>query len=191
MSKHRRGPKRKVGLRQPNGRLQRRRHAFEDLGEPTPERRRHGGVARLEKPIADEDGRPARPYRAATFLEKLKDAGLIDVLALAAGEDFRVQFYKAKLDPLGAAGNVRSDRSTGGTEPTARIENARHKVWWAICAVGGLASLQGSCLWHVVGWEQPLDRWALEQGWVGRRITIEAAQTVVISTLVTLRERLS
>jgi hypothetical protein len=200
MSK-RRGSKRKAGPRQPNGQL--RRHAPEDPGRPTPQRFRHGAVARLDKPIADEEGRPARPYRAASFLSELLAVGLIDpqtdkpidkkTLAemRAAGEDFRAQFYKARLDPLGAAEFVRSAHSTGDSLPSNRpdpIERARNNVWQAICAVGGLASLDGSCLWHVVGRECDLARWALEQGWVGRRIGVAMAQNILISTLASLKE---
>src|ERR1700722_8980629 len=124
MSK-RRGSKRKAGPRQPNGQL--RRLAPEDSGRPTPQRFRHGAVARLEKAIADDDGRPVRPYRAASFLSELEAVavGRIDhetgkpinkqtwAEMQAAGEDFRVQFYRAKLDRLGAAQLVRSAHSTG------------------------------------------------------------------------------
>jgi hypothetical protein len=103
----RRGCKRKAGPRYPNGQL-RHRHAIEDPGRPTPQRFRHGTVARLEKPIADDDGRPVRPYRAASFLSELEVAGLIDKKTRAAGDDFRALFYKAKFDRLGAAQLVRS-----------------------------------------------------------------------------------
>jgi hypothetical protein len=201
MSK-RRGSKRKAGPRYPNGQL-RHRHAIEDPGRPTPQRFRHGGVAKLAEPIADDDGRPVRPYRAASFLSEFVAAGLndpetgkpIDEKTLAemhaAGDDFRALFYTAKLDPLGAAQLVRSSRSTGGTDPDSgksRIETARNAVWRAICAVGGLASLEGSCLWRVVGGECDLARWALEQGWIGRRISVDAAQGILISTLASLKE---
>lgn len=192
MSKHRRGRTRKAGLRQPNGRIRRRGSrggpAFEDPGLPTHERFKHGaGVARLDKPIADDEGRPVRPFRAATFLSTLQADGLIDKATLVAAEDFRAQFYKARFDPLGAAELVRRSRSTGGTEPSSRI-HARHAVWAAVVAVGGLASPGGSCLWHVVGWECELARWALEQGWVGRRISLEAAHGILIATLASLKE---
>jgi hypothetical protein len=190
MSK-RRGSKRKAGPRYPNGQL-RHRHAFEDPGLPTHERFRHGfGVARLTETIADDEGRPARPFRAATFLAQLEAKGLIDKATRNAGDKFREKFYTARFDRLGAASLVRSSRSTGGTEPDSRksrIEIARDAVWRAVCAVGGLASLDGSCLWHVVGWEDDLNRWVLEQGWIGRRITASLAQDILISTLASLKE---
>jgi hypothetical protein len=106
----------------------------------------------------------------------------------AASDDFRAQFYKAKLDRLGAAQLVRSAHSTGTSLPPPRVEDARESVWRSICAVGGLASLEGSCLWHVIGFECDLARWALEQGWIGRRITVSVAQDILISTLTSLKE---
>ena len=53
----------------------------------------------------------------------------------------------------------------------------------AIRAVGGLGSPAGSCLWHVVGWEQSLKEWALGQGWNGRRVSQEAASGILIAAL--------
>lgn len=181
------GRRRKAGRRQPNGRLQHR----DDPGRPTRERLNHGVVARLERPIADDDGHPVQPYRAATFLSQLEAQGLIDKATLIAGEAFRAQFYKASFDSLGAAAMVRSSRSTAGSAPTARIEHARHAVWQAICAVGGLASLNGSCLWHVVGWESDLALWVLEQGWVGRRISVEMGRSILLEALAALKEHYS
>jgi hypothetical protein len=51
-----------------------------------------------------------------------------------------------------------------------------------------LASLEGSCLWRVIGFECDLARWALEQGWRGRRISVDTAQDILISTLASLKE---
>jgi hypothetical protein len=140
-----------------------------------------------------------RPYRAASFLSELEAAGLIDPRTgkpidkktwaemRATAEDFRAQFYKAKLDRLGAAQLVRSAHSTGTALPPPRVEDARVSVWRSICAVGGLASLGGSCLWHVIGFECDLASWA-PPGWIGRGITVSEAQDILISTLATLTE---
>jgi hypothetical protein len=105
-----------------------------------------------------------------------------------AGEDFRVRFATAQLDPLSAfdISRPRIDRNSGfrsGEEPGSRIEKAREAVWRAILAVGGPGSAGGSCLWHVLGWERSLKEWALEQGWSGRRVSQEAASGVLIATL--------
>ena len=155
---------------------------------PTPERRNHGVVERLERPIADESGRPARPYRAVDTLATMERRGSITAGMRQAGEDFRARFATAQLDPLRAPDWSRlrvgiSSRSRAGDEPGLRIEGARDVVWRAILAVGGIGSPAGSCLWHVVGWERSLKEWALEQGWSGRRVSQEAASGILIAAL--------
>jgi len=108
-----------------------------------------------------------------------------------AGEDFRDRFAVAQLDPLKAfdISRPRIASRTGfrvADEPGSRIEAARKLVWDAIVAVGGLGSAGGSCIWHVVGWQQSLKEWALEQGWNGRRVSQEAASGILIAALGTL-----
>jgi hypothetical protein len=155
---------------------------------PTPERRNHGPVERLERPIGDNSGRPARPYRAIDTLAVMERRGSITAAMRQAGENFRARFMTAQLDPLSAfdlsrprAGRHSSFRS--GEEPGFRIDNAREVVWRAVLAVGGLGSAGGSCLWHVLGWERSLKEWALEQGWNGRRVSQEAASGIFIAAL--------
>ncbi|HKM74692.1 MAG TPA: DUF6456 domain-containing protein [Stellaceae bacterium] len=155
---------------------------------PTPERRNHGIVERLERPIADESGRPARPYRAVDTLAAMERRGSITAPMRQAGEDFRARFATAQLDPLRAPDWSRprdggSSRFKVEDGPGLRIEAAREAVWRAILAVGGLGSPAGSCLWHVVGWERTLKEWALEQGWSGRRVSQEAASGILIAAL--------
>jgi Domain of unknown function (DUF6456) len=155
---------------------------------PTPERRQHGIVERLERPIADESGRPARPYRAVDTLATMERRGSITAGMRQAGEDFRARFATAQLDPLRAPDWSRlrvgiSSRFRAGDGPGLRIESARDVVWRAILAVGGIGSPAGSCLWHVVGWERSLKEWAIEQGWSGRRVSQEAASGILIAAL--------
>ena len=154
---------------------------------PTPERRNRGIVERVERPIADEKGRPSRPYRAIDILGAMERRGSITGGMRQAGEDFRARFTIAQLDPLRAPDWSRPrERGTArftADEPGARIEGAREAVWCAIQAVGGPVSPAGSCLWHVVGWEQSLKEWALGQGWGGRRVTQEAASGILIAAL--------
>jgi hypothetical protein len=155
---------------------------------PTPERRNHGIVERLERPIADESGRPARPYRVIDTLAAMERRGSITAGMRQAGEDFRARFATAQLDPLRAADWSRpraggSSRFRAADGPGMRIEGARAAVWRAIVAAGGLGSPAGSCLWHVLGWERSLKEWALEQGWSGRRVSQEAASGILIAAL--------
>ena len=155
---------------------------------PTPERRNHGVVERLNRSIADESGRPARPYRAVDTLAAMERRGSITAGMRQAGEDFRARFTVAQLDPLRAPDWSRP-RDRGSIQfndddhPGLRIEAARDAVWKAIHAVGGVGSPAGSCLWHVVGWERSLKEWALEQGWNGRRVSQETASGILIAAL--------
>jgi hypothetical protein len=155
---------------------------------PTGERRRQGEIERLARPIADESGRPARPFRAVDTLTVMERRGSITIAMRQAAEDFRIQFAAAHLDPLHAF-DYRQPRSGGtgfadrGVAKGFRVENARDHVWRAIAAVGGPRSPGGSCLWHVVGWERSIKQWAIEQGWNGRRVSQEAASGILISAL--------
>ena len=156
-------------------------------GGPTPERHSRGIVERLERPIADESGRPSRPYRAIDTLAAMERRGSITGGMRQAGEDFRARFAVAQLDPLRAP-DLSRPRERGASrfkadEPGMRIEGARDAVWRAIQSVGGPVSPAGSCLWHVVGWEQSLKEWALEQGWSGRRVSQETASGILIAAL--------
>jgi hypothetical protein len=155
---------------------------------PTPERQRQGPVERLDRPIADTAGRPARPYRAVDTLAIMQRRGSISAGMRQAGEDFRARFAVAQLDPLRATDlshprlGERGPRPEG-EGPGLRIEAARTAVWRAIQAVGGIGSPAGSCMWHVLGWERSLKEWALEQGWSGRRVSQEAAAGILVAAL--------
>jgi len=156
---------------------------------PTAERRKQGIVERLERPIADDAGHLARPYRAVDTLAAMERRGSITAGMRQAGEDFRARFATAHLDPLRApdwsrlrVGGSSSNFRTAD-EPDLRIEGARDAVWRAILAVGGIGSPAGSCIWHVVGWERSLKEWALERGWSGRRVSQEAASGILIAAL--------
>jgi hypothetical protein len=156
-------------------------------GGPTPERRSRGIIERVERPIADEYGRPSRPYRSVDTLAAMERRGSITGGMRQAGEDFRARFAVAQLDPLRAPDwsrlRERGASRFKGDEPGLRIERAREAVWRAIQAVGGPSSPAGSCLWHVVGWEQSLKEWALGQGWSGRRVSQETASGILIAAL--------
>ena len=130
----------------------------------------------------------SRPYRALDTLAIMERRGSITTGMRQAGEDFRVRFATAQLDPLRAIDISRlrlGDRPSRSRDegPGLRIEAARNAVWRAIQSVGGIASPAGSCVWHVVGWESSLKAWAVEQGWNGRRVSQEAASGILIAAL--------
>ncbi len=151
---------------------------------PTPERARRG-IELVELAIADEDGRPSQPYRSIDILAAMRKRQAITATMRLAGDRFRTDFHAAQLDPLAAADASRPIVSGRQRSPilSSRIEDARESVWLALVAVGGIASLSGSCLWRVIGWERPLSEWALEQGWRGYRITLQAAPGILIAAL--------
>ena len=162
---------------------------------PTPERLRHGPVEPVPQAIADAAGRPARPYRAVDTLAVMERRGSITPAMRHAAEDFRTRFAVAQLDPLRAVDPTHLRIAELGPRPereapAPRVEAARATVWRAVCAVGGIASPAGSCLWHVVGWQLPLKEWALEQGWSGRRVSQEAASGILIAALGALESHL-
>jgi hypothetical protein len=169
-------------------------HCGGDAGDiaPAPERLAQaalagGAVERLDKPIADGDGRVARPYRHIDLLPTMERRGSITAAMRDAGEDFRAQFARARFDPLHAANLLRAGAPNRGAvglgAPPLRTIDAQQRTWNALVAVGGPGSAGGSCLWHVVGLEQTLKQWALEQGWNGRRVSQEAASGILIAAL--------
>jgi hypothetical protein len=155
---------------------------------PTPERRQHGAIERLERAIGDVSGHPSRPYRAVDTLAIMQRRGSITAGMRQAGEDFRTRFAVAQLDPLRALdlSHLRLGERSPRPErdaPGQRIEAARAAVWRAVQAVGGIASPAGSCLWHVLGWERSLKEWAMQRGWSGRRVSQEAASGILVAAL--------
>ncbi len=154
----------------------------------TAERRQHGLIEQSDRSIADEAGRPSRPYRVVDTLAIMERRGSITASMRQAGDDFRTRFARAQLDPIRALdlSRVRLGEASSRPEheaPGLRIEAARTAVWRAVQAVGGMASPAGSCLWHVLGWERSLKEWALGQGWSGRRVSQEAASGILIAAL--------
>jgi len=154
---------------------------------PTRERWQKGDVEIAPAAIADEAGRPSRPYRHVDLLGSLARKGKISAEMRQAGEDFHALFQRASLDPLRAPDLARTPRGSPRAERSDSQEAAREKLWRALTAVGGLASPAGSCLWYVVGCEHSIKDWALRQGWNGRAIGQEQASGVLVAALGTLQ----
>lgn len=150
---------------------------------PTPERWRRGDVEALPYAIADEAGRPARPYRSIDTLGMMQRRGTITAAMRQAGEDFQALFQRASLDPLRVPDLARMrqgwrDASLGESQAAAR-----ERVLRALEAVGGIASPAGSCIWHVLGCEWTVKDWALRAGWGGRPLSQEQAAGVLVAAL--------
>jgi Domain of unknown function (DUF6456) len=156
---------------------------------PTPERLGHGPVERLDRAIADEAGRPARPYRSVDSLGLMLRRRTISSAMYQAAEDFRALFHRASLDALRVPdpSRVPGGPRDGDTPPTLRQAEARRRVWAALEALGGVASPAGSCVWHVVGCEWSVKEWAARQGWGGRSLSQESAAGILVGALGTLQ----
>ncbi|HLI20049.1 MAG TPA: hypothetical protein VKV32_02955 [Stellaceae bacterium] len=150
---------------------------------PSAERQAQGTVERVPLPIADDAGRPARPYRAVDTLTAMLRKGTITPAMHQAGEDFHVLFRAAQLETLRAADISRLPDGKHELPITLRQAEARKEVWRALRTVGGIASPAGSCLWHVVGSAQTVKEWALHHGWNGRTLSPEAASGILIGAL--------
>jgi hypothetical protein len=161
----------------------------DDESGPTPERLQHGPVERLDHAIADEAGRPARPYRGLDTLALMLRRGTISPAMHQAAEDFRALFHRASLDPLRVPdlARVRGGNRTDSAPLSLRQAEARGKVWTALQALGGIASPAGSCVWHVVGCEATVKEWAAGQGWGGRPVAPETAAGILVGALGTLQ----
>ena len=160
-----------------------RRAKHEDVTAPAPERWARGEVERLPTAIADEHGRPARPYRATDTLLVMERRGTITPAMRQAAEDFRAIFQAASLDPLRTPDLNRVPRVGRDPNLGERAGEARGKIWAAMTALGGIHSPAGSCVWHVVGCEWTLKDWALREGWGGRPLGVETAAGVLVGAL--------
>ncbi len=150
---------------------------------PTPERFARGPVERVPQAIADEEGRPARPYRAPDTLSVMLRKSTITSAMYQAGEDFHALFVTAALNPLRAADLLRLPDGAHEMPMSLRQAEARKSVWLALKTLGGMSAPAGSCVWHVVGCEWTLKNWAQRQGWNGRSLSQEAASGILIGSL--------
>lgn len=158
------------------------RTAGDDL-TPSAERRAHGPIERLPQAIADESGRPARPYRAVDTLGTMLRKGTITPAMHQAGEDFHALFMTAQLEPLRAADLNRMSDGRHDVPLSLRQDEARKEVWRILKMLGGVSSPAGSCLWHIVGGAVTVKEWALHHGWNGRALSQEAASGILIGVL--------
>jgi len=159
----------------------------DDMLAPTAERRARGLVERSPRAIADEAGRPARPYRAVDVLTSMLRKATISPAMHQAAEDFRALFATAHLDPL-CVPDLRRPRDAAKDLPLTQAQaEARKKIWHALEALGGATAPAGSCVWHVVGCEWTIRDWALLQGLNGRKIRLETASGILVGALSALQ----
>ncbi|MGB6448809.1 MAG: hypothetical protein WBF47_27355 [Xanthobacteraceae bacterium] len=140
--------------------------------------------------IVDSDGNRGNPWRGVDVLRNLRQRGAITQIEWIAAEHFRDNFATARLEPLKAA-DVSRPVVSGGTRTveSIHIERARNAVWRAIRGLGGLTSLRGSCMWHVIGEQRSLTEWSENQAHRQRRVTRNEASGILIDAIKTLSEQ--
>jgi hypothetical protein len=152
--------------------------------EPTPERRRHGKIEQAERAIISDDGEFTAPHIVVDILVELERRDAINADERLAGERFATWFRLAALDELRAADLSRPYVDGGGkiSELSRRNYEARKEIDKAIRFVGGKGTRLGSCLWHVIGLDQSLTKWAENQSKTARVHRLSATG-VLISAL--------
>lgn len=155
---------------------------------PPPERWRRGEIEALPHTIADEEGRPAAPFRAIDTLMQMERRGTITAEMHRAGDSFRDDFALSALDPLRAADMGRVPGMSRGLVLGEMQTAARRRVGEAISALGGFTSPGGSCCWHVLGWQMTVKEWAIREGWGGRPLGEKTAAGILIAALGVLKE---
>ena len=161
--------------------------SHDEVVPPSVERRRHGPITRLQKPIPDHAGGRGRPWRAHDGLDAMAAHGTIDAAQRQAGERFRNDFRYACLDSLHAVDPRRIPLQLN----TANVhlasghgsDNARDRVFRALDALGGPHSRMASAAWHILGLEWPIKRWAQSRNSPAWLVDPRIARRVFIDTL--------
>lgn len=133
------------------------------LHEPTGWRLQHGRFAAPVREADPDTGLTVIHRRAIDTLGQMLANGTITPEMHDAGQAFRAAFRVAALDPLRARSLVWTPPTTG-ERLSDRQMAARERVARAMDALGGPASLAGSCIWHVVGCEASVREWAARHG---------------------------
>lgn len=154
----------------------------EDLARPTKWRLQHGDFGAPGRLVDPETGAPVTHRRAKDLLGKLADNGTIDPVMRDAGEQFHQQFRGAALAGVATSKLVWVARSSADPM-TDHIVASRRRVLSAIDALGGIDSIGGTCVWHVVGEEMSIREWAMRQGWRNRPVHHVTAQGVLVASL--------
>ncbi len=147
------------------------------ITRPARARRQHDSIERVEgRELIDAAGQVSAPWVVVSLLASMHRRGAISVEMRAAGEAFHGRFRMAQLDGLRASSML---RACGGPSTTNGNEAARQAVMAAVDALGGGGAPAASCVWHVLGLEWSLRRWASEF----RRGSVNEASGVLIAAL--------
>lgn len=173
--------------RLPNRKTRREALALPRFGgeAPPPERRAQDALVLVSE--RDPEGWPVAHYRVTDTITRMVKNGLAEPAWAAAGDRFRRDFVRARMNPLQAT-DLRRARGAGGREQILdEVEDARQRLYEAMRHLGGMSSPAGSVIWYVVGAEISLQQWALRQVWgSGRPLRHEVATGILIGALAAL-----
>ncbi|HDZ72774.1 MAG TPA: hypothetical protein ENH55_08330 [Aurantimonas coralicida] len=156
-------------------RLQKRHRKVEvKPGLPTPERRRHGPVAREAIPnLEDEHGGSPNVtvHRAPDRLVAMHKRGTLTSAQLEAAERFHRAFIAGACDPGRVANLHRIPGAEGAALPDAMLD-AKHEVFAIYDHLGGRDRLAARMLMHVVGLDRTIEDCVREErgrdNWVNK-----------------------
>jgi len=150
---------------------------------PTPARRQHDEIVQT----VTVEGRERRTVRkVADTLHQLRfRTKTIDVEQYRAGCRFQRSFQAASLSGYASAADLSKPMGLTSVArlPGSGIEDARDVVYDALRAVGGISSLGGGLLWHVVGLGWTVKRFAEEREVMGRRVSQQTAAGALLVSL--------
>ena len=151
-------------------------------------RPQHGSVMAPMRTIADSTGAIGSPLVVLDTIDRMERRGTLESHLADAGREFARLFRRAHLDALKAADMSRIPAAGGYREPGLPhgAEAARRRVNEIMAELGGMTSIVGSIIWHVVGLEWSVRRWALET----RRHNEGVACGILIAALSALEMRL-
>lgn len=129
----------------------------------------------------DASGQPSEHFRIVDTLGTMLRRGTITSPMYDAGTRFAEDFYSAGLEGTRAIDYGSAGGGSASTDSmTERVAMAQHRVGKALDAVGGIESLGGSLLWHVVGQGMSLREWIRCSLWNRRRLDIREVRGVMI-----------
>ena len=149
---------------------------------PARMRRQHDAIERVDgRELIDDGGQVSAPWRVIHILDAMQRRGAITEEMEAVGQAFARQFRLAHLDQLRASSMM---KTTGRVaHQVDGNERARKEIMAAIDRLGGGRSPAASCVWHVLGLEWSLRRWASEfrNGYTGEASGILIAALGVLA----------
>lgn len=132
----------------------------------------------------DASGQPSEHFRIVDTLGTMLRRGTITSPMYDAGTRFAEDFHSAGLEGTRAIDYGSAGGGSASTDSmTERVAMAQHRVGKALDAVGGIESLGGALLWHVVGQGMSLREWASKTVWNRRIFKREEARGVIFVIL--------